>query len=49
VEGLRVVFARELQHLLAGDLVGAVDRLPPDLDILEIDHTSSVEAAPFAT
>jgi hypothetical protein len=41
MEGLRIVFAREVEHLLASHLVAPELGLPPDLQILEIDHHTS--------
>ena len=38
VEGLRIVFARELQHFIARDLVRAELGFGADLQILEISH-----------
>ena len=42
VEGLRVVFARELDHFLARDLVRAEIGLRADLQIFEIDHCRGI-------
>jgi hypothetical protein len=38
VEGLRIIFARELEHLLAGHLIAAELGLGANLQILEITH-----------
>jgi hypothetical protein len=51
MEGLRIIFAREFEHLLARDLIAAEVGFAADLQILEIDHArllcgSSIESAP---
>jgi hypothetical protein len=38
VKRLRVIFAGELQHLVASDLVRSEIRLRADLQVFEIDH-----------
>ncbi len=42
MEGLGVVFARELEDLLASHFIAPELGLAPDLQILEIDHMSSL-------
>ena len=47
MERLRVVFARELEHFLAGHLIRAELGLRADLQILEIDHRRRIAAPPL--
>jgi hypothetical protein len=38
VEGLGIIFAREVEHFLARDFILAEAALHADLDIIEIEH-----------
>ena len=48
MERLRVVFARELDHFLARDLVRAEIGLGADLEIFEIDHAPALSGRSVA-
>ncbi len=46
MEGLRIIFARELEHFLAGDFIAAEIGLGADLQVFEIDHGGAHSGAP---
>ena len=45
VEGLRIVFARELEHFLASDIVGPEIGFGADFQVFEILHGERVSGA----